>query len=186
MKKAISLILNISAIVYTLWYMHYGVPYKNSGALSKIGLEHRGAFIIWGAITFAALAFSIILAYGKYAKYRFHLPLLALSFVGMLLTLCFKFDYDIKPDYYFHCIGSLAFSVSTSTTVFLLFLMNYKKALIFKAFTYVTAAILLIDLACLFVFKETGLIETLPVIAGLILLSITNLRREKIEAARNA
>lgn len=51
----------------------------------------------------------------------------------------------------------------------------------FKIFTYVTASILIIDLALLIVFKETGLIEIVPIFAGLIMISVTVLRSDKVE-----
>ena len=79
MKKGIALILCFTAFVYTIWYMHFGIPYKNSGALSKIGLEHHGSFIIWGVLTFIALAYGIILAFRKYTKTKAYIPLLVVS-----------------------------------------------------------------------------------------------------------
>ena len=54
----------------------------------------------------------------------------------------------------------------------------------FKAFTVASGMILIGDLVCLLIFKETGLIETLPIFAGYIMLSAVNLRREKIETTR--
>ena len=76
------------------------------------------------------------------------------------------------------------FSAVTGITIFLLFLLNYKKGRIFKIFTYITAIILITDLICLLIFKETGLIEALPIFAGYLLLGIVNLRREKVELTR--
>ncbi len=181
MKKALSCLLSTVATVYTIWYMHYGVPYKNSGALSKIGLEHHALFAIWGVSTFLALAFAIIFAYRKYLKTKIYIPLLIISGIGMLLTLTNDFDFDKKTEYFLHCSGSLAFSAVTGITIFLLFLLNYKKDLLFKIFTYITAVILVSDLICLLIFKETGLIEVLPIFAGYLLLGIVNVRRDKVE-----
>ena len=76
MKRTISCVLSAIATVYTIWYMHFGTPYKNSGALSKIGLEHHGLFAIWGVLTFSALAFAITLAYKKYLKTKCHWKIL--------------------------------------------------------------------------------------------------------------
>ena len=64
-RKVLSVLLCTAATVYTLWYMHFGVPYKNSGALSKIGLEHRILFTIWGVLTYTALTVGIKLAFEK-------------------------------------------------------------------------------------------------------------------------
>ncbi len=181
MKKTLSIIFCAVSFIYTLWYMHFGIPYKNSGALSKIGIEHKGLFVIWGALTFLALAYSIIIAYKRYLKTKLYIPLLAVSGIGLALFLIFEFDYDIMPDYYLHCAGSLAFSVVMGTTMFLLFLLCYKKGLIFKVFTFMSASMLLIDLVMLLIFKENALIEALPIFAGYIMLSIVNLRRDRIE-----
>lgn len=184
MKNIISYVLSAVATVYTLWYMHFAPPHKNSGALSKIGLEHPVLFAIWGVLTFCALALSIVTAYKKYLNTKIYIPLLTISGIGMILTLTNDFDFDKKAEYYLHCAGSLTFSAVMGITIFLLFLMNYKKDRMFKAFTYITAGILITDFVCLLIFKETGLIEALPIFAGYILLAITNLRREKIELTR--
>ncbi len=181
-KSAISvIILSSITAIYTIWYMHFGNPLQNSGALSKIGLEHKGLFVIWGILTFVSLALGIMIGYTKTLKTKIYIPLLAVSGAGMILTLVFDFDYNIRPDYDLHCAGSLAFSAVMGITIFLLFLLNYKKAKIFKIFTFISAAILLTDLVCLLIFKETGLIEALPIFAGYIMLGITNVRRDRIE-----
>ncbi len=164
--------------------MSMGVVYKNSGALSKIGLTHHFEFVIWGALTLFALVFNIITAYQKHTKTKIYIPLLTVSSLGMALTLCFDFDFDNKLHYYLHCVGSLTFSAVMGITIFILFLTNFKNSKIFKAFTIITGSILVVDLICLLIFKETALIETLPVFAGYILLNIVNLRNEKVEITR--
>ena len=184
MKKTVSYCLCLAATIYTVWYMHFGVPYKNSGALSKIGIEHKALFVIWGVLTFTALAYSAAIAYIRYLKTKIYIPLLIAAGIGMSLTLAFDFDYDIIPDYYLHCSGSLAFSVIMGTTLFILFLLNYKRASVFKLLTFITAAILLIDLLLLIIFKENALIEALPIFAAYIMLSVVNARRDKIEIKR--
>lgn len=184
MKKTISCLLSFAATVYTIWYMHFGVPYKNSGALSKIGLSHHILFAVWGVLTFGALCFAITLAYQKTLKTKIYIPLNVISGIGMLLTITNDFDFDKKLEYYLHCTGSLTFSAVTGVTIFLLFLLNYKKNTVFKIFTYLSAGILIADLICLLIFKETGLIEALPIFAGYLLLGITVTRREKVELAR--
>ena len=184
MKRFFSPLLCVIATAYTIWYMHFGVPYKNSGALSKIGLTHRTEFVLWGVLTFVALAVGIVQAYRHYTDKRLYIPLLCVSAVGMALTLIFRFDYNIKPDYYFHCAGSLVFSVVTGATVFILFALCYNKAVIFKVLTFITGAILICDLVFLLIFKETGIIEALPIFAGYAMLSAVNLRRDKVELKR--
>lgn len=180
-KRYITLILSAISTIYTVWYMHYGVPYLNSGALSKIGLQHMAAFWIWGVLTYITLAVGLTLAYRRYTYTRAYIPLLAASGVGMLLTLVFVFDYNVKPDYYFHCAGSLMFSAVTGAAVLILFILAYKKATLFRIFAWATGIILAADFVCLLIFKETGLIEALPVFAGYIMLAISNMRSEKVE-----
>lgn len=185
MKRALSIIsvaISIATAIYTLWYMHYANPFKNEGALSTIGLSHKPLFIIWGIMTLLSLGLGITLAYIKNSKSRLYMPLLIISAIGMALTLLFDFKYDVKPDYYLHCIGSLAFSVFMGMNIFLLFLLNYKKGKMYAFFTYVSATVLLADFILLLIFKETGFIEAFPIIMGYIMLGITNLRSEKIES----
>ena len=184
MKKGIGICLSLVSFAYTIWYMRFGIPYKNSGALSKIGLEHKGLFILWGVMTMTALSYNIIIAYKRYLKTKAHIPLLAVCAVGMLLTLCFDFKYGVTPDYYLHCAGSLVFSAVMGITIFLLFLFCYDKSIIFKLFTHISGLILLSDLVCLLIIKETGLIEALPIFAGYVMLGIINTRRDRIEAVR--
>ncbi len=179
--KKLSVILCAVSTVYTLWYMHFDLPWTNDGALSAIGLGHRFLFSVWGILTFASLAVSIITAYKRYTNTKAYVPLLIISGAGMALTLIFRFDYDLKPDYYFHCAGSLTFSIVTGFTIFLLFVLAKNRL-----FAVITAVILIADTVLLIIFKETGLIEAVPIFAGYIMLCITNLRRDKIEAAREA
>ncbi len=177
--KRLSLFLSAACVVYTLIYMRYAAPWTNAGALSTIGLRHRAEFTVWGLLTIAALSVSVYTAYSQKVKTKVYLPLLAVSALGMAMTLIFRFDYDIKPDYYYHCAGSLMFSISMGINVFLLFLLSKRKAL-----CTVTALILISDIIFLIIFKETGLIEAVPIFAGIIMLNIYIFRGEKIEAAR--
>lgn len=180
-NKIICILSSVIASGWTIWYMQYGEPFENSGALSKIGLTHKTEFIIWGLLTLFALVFNLITAYKKYTNAKFYIPMLSVASVGMVLTLAFDFDYDKKLQYFLHCAGSLTFSAIMGITVFLLFLFNHKKAEIFKIFTYVSGLILIADLICLLIFKETAMIETVPIFAGYIMLGTVNLRREKVE-----
>lgn len=183
-RKFLGVFFSVTAFCYTVWYMHFGIPYLNSGALSKIGLAHHTYFVIWGLLTMLALCCNTVIAYRRYTKSRVYIPLLVISAAGMALTLLFDFNFDKKPDYYFHCAGSLAFSVVMGITIFILFALCYKKDKIFRAFTYITAVILIADLICLLIFKENALIEVLPVFAGYVMLGIVNTRRERVEAVR--
>ena len=173
MKKFLCIILNFAAIVYSLIYGSLGGFSGNDGALSKIGLSHPVLFVIWGALTCGALFFNIALGFMK-TKYKFYIILLAIAFVGMVLTVSCDFDYSKHTEYLLHCIGSLGFSIITGVTVFLLFLLkrNY-------IFTVITAVILVGDTVLLIIFKETALIELVPIIAGLIMLTADNLRKER-------
>lgn len=184
MKRFITPIMSLITMAYTVWYMHYGIPYENSGALSKIGLSHHFEFVVWGVLTMLTLGVGIVICFKRYCKTRAYIPLLIVSSIGMALTLCFDFDYDIKPDYYFHCVGSLLFSVVMGATIFILFLLCYNKSKLFEAFTYITSFILLADLVLLIAYKETGLIEVVPIFAGFIMLSAATLRRDKIAITR--
>ena len=178
MKKITVIPLCITSAVFTIWYMHFEAPWTNDGAISSIGLDHPALFIIWGVLTFSALTVSELQCFKK-ERLKIILPLIGISALGMALTLIFRFDYDIKPDYYLHCAGSLIFSVVEGAAVFLIFFFNKNRA-----FSAITALIMLGDLVLLIIFKENGLIETVPVFAGYIMLSLETLRKEKYEAAR--
>ena len=178
MKKITVIFLCIISAVFTIWYMHFEAPWTNDGAISSIGLDHPALFIIWGVLTFSALTVSELQCCKK-ERLKIILPLIGISALGMALTLIFRFDYDIKPDYYLHCAGSLIFSVVEGASVFLIFFFNKSKT-----FAAMTAIIMLSDLVFLFIFKENGLIETVPVFAGYIMLSLETLRKEKYETAR--
>ncbi|MCR5207280.1 MAG: hypothetical protein K6C14_02235 [Eubacterium sp.] len=181
MKKYSGALLSLVCIVYTVWYMHFGKPWTNAGALSTIGLRHRALFTVWGLLTLISLTTQIMTGYIRIGRLKTGAALMGTAAVGMALTLIFRFDYDIKPDYYLHCAGSLLFSAVTGVSVFLLFALKKEKTL-----AGLTALILTGDLICLLIFKETGLIEALPIIAGLIMLTYSNLRRDGIEASRKA
>lgn len=186
MNKSVLVFLSVSAVIFTIWYMHFGNLTDNSGALSKTGLIHPVYFTIWGALAFSALYSNLLYAYKKYlSKYRFQYYLAFLAGIGMLLTVTCKFDYSLKAQYFLHCAGSLAFSVLTGILVFLLCLLNYRKNLLFKILTYAIGLILSADGILLIIFKETALIEAVPVLFGLIILPAINLiYKEKVYAAR--
>lgn len=188
MKKYIFTLLSAAALIYTLWYMHFGSLTDNSGALSTTGLSHPVAFTIWGVLTFVALYSNILHAYAELQrKHKFQYFLCGVSAVGMALTLACDFDYAKQTEYLFHCAGSLTFSVLTGVCVFVLFLLNYKKSKPYAVFTYIIGTILIVDLIMLILFKQNALIETVPVIFALITLPIVNftdLFKEKAYATR--
>ncbi len=186
MKKYTFTLLSIISILLTVWLMHFGSLTENSGALSKTGLIHPTLFTIWGIITYLALHLNLLCGFTKINKRnKAFYYLSALAGIGMLLTLACDFDYSLKIQYYLHCIGSLAFSAVTGIMVFILFLYQLKKGKIYKIFTVVIGALLLTDLILLLIFKETALIEAVPIIFGLIILPAFNFYiRNKEYAAR--
>ena len=188
MKKTILISLSALALVYTLWYMHFGSLTDNCGALSTTGLSHPVAFTIWGVLTFFALYSNILYAYAELPrKHKFQYILCGVSAVGMALTLACDFDYAKRTEFYIHCVGALTFSVLTGVFVFVLFLLNYKKSKLYAVFTYIIGAILIVDLIMLILFNENALIETVPVIFALITLPIVNFTdffKEKSYATR--
>ncbi|MDE6723777.1 MAG: hypothetical protein K2J55_06225 [Eubacterium sp.] len=175
MKKYFLIIVSLLSVIFTIWYMHFGSLTENSGALSVTGLEHPVYFTIWGILTFTGIYGNLLLAYKKLLpKVFFQFIFLVLSAIGMILTLSCDFDYAKEIQYILHCCGSLVFSVSTGTCVFLLFFLNAKRNKTFAYFTYIIGSILIVDLILLLIFKETALIETVPVIFALIILPVLN------------
>ena len=186
MTKKLYYFLSAAATVYTLWYMHFEKPWTNAGALSTVGLKHRALFAVWGTLTFLALSLGVTLVFRTLYNTKVYIPLLALSAVGMALTLACRFDYRYHTEYLLHCGGSLAFSAAMGTTVFLAFLLGFRRHLLMKLFTFNTAAVLLSDIVLLCCLKETALIETLPVFTAYIMLGITVRRSDLFETARKA
>lgn len=175
MRKAFIIVISVLAVLFTLWYVHFGSLTENSGALSVTGLSHPVYFTIWGILTFCGIFSNLLLAYKKFLpKQNFQYIFFVLSAVGMILTLAFDFDYSLYFQYILHCLGSLLFSVSTAGCVFLLFFLNFGKSKMFKIFTVIIGAVLIIDLGMLLMFKETALIEVVPVLFALIILPVLN------------
>lgn len=176
MRKIICVLLCVISAVYSIWYADLGGFTGNDGALSKIGLEHPVLFAIWGILTTTALVVNITAGFIK-TKYKFFIVLLIIAAIGMAMTLLFDFDYDTKPDYYLHCVGSLTFSAVMGVTVFLLFLL--KKSYILAT---LSGIILFGDLMLLIIFKETAIIELAPIFAGYIMLSVHNIKDRRVYA----
>ena len=170
MRKAIGIITVITAVIITVYYLTICGLRGNESALSTVGLEHHTIFTLWGISTYIALATNISITFLK-TKYKFYIMLLFLSAIGMALTLTCDFDYNQYPQYLAH---SLAFSVIMGINVFLSFFLT-KKYL----FASISAVILVLDLIMLIIFKETALIEIVPIFAGYIMLTINNLKEGK-------
>lgn len=174
MKTIIYYILSAAAIILTVYIISLNELTTNSGAISKTGIEHHLLFVFWGVSVYAALyadVFSLASLFG--AKKHFLYVLALSSFIGMALTLVFKFDSALKLQYYLHCTGSLVFSVCTGLAVFLTFLSGAKKKLFNLISTVIIAAALVSDLVLLLIFKQNALIEGLPVIFALLIMPIT-------------
>ncbi len=188
MKKVIMIILSAFSAGYTVWYMSLGSLTENSGALSKTGLTHPLYFAFWGILVFSAIYVNLLYAYNNLPeKHKFQYFLCAFSAVGMALTLTCDFDYAKRAQYFLHCAGSLSFSALTGLCVFLIFLLNYRRGRLYAAFTYIIGSILIADLILLIIFKETALIEAVPVLFALTILPILNftkLFKEKVYASR--
>lgn len=175
MRKRIAItVLSAFAIFYTLWYMHFGELTTNAGALSKSGLRHPVFFAAWGLLTYTALYANIIfLNKILYPKARLHYAFAAAALLGIILTVTCRFDYSLPVQYYLHCTGSLCFSGLTGFSVFLIYIRSYKKSLFFKILSFIIGLLLITDLILLLIYKETALIEAIPIIFGLIIMPIT-------------
>ncbi|MCM1114468.1 MAG: hypothetical protein NC397_03135 [Clostridium sp.] len=173
MKKIINILLILIAGCYSLYYASLGGFRGNAGALSKIGLTHHILFIIWGIITYFVLSYNIVVGF-RQTKYKFYIIPLIIAAIGMILTLAFDFDYALHTDYMLHCIGSMTFSIVMGILVFVLFLLRKEYIL-----TAVCGSILAADFILLIIFKETAIIELLPIFSGYVMLGIMNSRKER-------
>lgn len=178
MRNVILSVCSAAVSAYTIWYMSFGNVTVNSGALSKIGLRHHVLFAVWGVLTYVLLYILIHTAYRKYTNYKFYHWLMAVSGVGMLLTLTCDFDYEKRLQWFLHCAGSLTFSAVTGITVFLLFLLCAKREKFFMIIACIVGAVLIGDTVFLIIFKETALIETVPIFVGYIVLNLTLYKKE--------
>lgn len=186
MKKYIILAISVCAVIFTLWFMHFGELTTNSGALSKTGLIHPIYFTIWGLLTYTALYANIIFLYNKQFP-KAKLPYLSagIALIGMILTLSCKFDFSLKLQYYLHCAGSLTFSIITGICVFALYLLNFRKSFTYKIVTIITGSILVADGILLLIFKQNALIEAVPIIFALIAMPLTIFKeKDKAYAAQ--
>lgn len=174
MKLIINIILSICAISYTVYFMSLNDLTTNNGALSKTGISHPVLFFVWGILVYTALYTNIfLLAYKFYKITNLHIILAVASFIGMLMTLIFKFDYSLKMQYLLHCSGSLIFSVCTGIEVFITYMYGFKKNTFNAVLTVIIALMLITDLILLIIFKQNALIEGLPIIFALAVMPVT-------------
>lgn len=173
-KRTAIAVLSAAVITYTLWYMSFGELTINAGALSKIGLRHPVLFAVWGILTYTAL-YSNIFYLNKmlYPKAMLHYFFAAAALAGIILTVTCSFDYSLPVQYCLHCTGSLCFSVTTGLSVFLIYLRSFGKSLFYKISTVIIGLLLFADLILLLIYKETALIEAVPIIFGLIIMPLT-------------
>lgn len=174
MKLIINIILSICAISYTVYFMSLNDLTTNNGALSKTGISHPVLFFVWGILVYTVLYTNIFSLADKFHKItNFHIILAVASFIGMLMTLIFKFDYSLKMQYLLHCSGSLIFSVCTGIEVFITYIYGFKKNTFNAVLTVIIALMLITDLILLIIFKQNALIEGLPIIFALAVMPVT-------------
>ena len=169
MKKIWISLISALYCGFTLGYMHFADPRTNAGALSTIGLDHPVLFALWGAGTYGVLYLLLYTMYNKQKRRGLCHGLLLPAGVGMALTVCCPFDFERHTLWLLHCIGSLAFSVLSGVAIFLCFLFSFKKGRFWQYATVFWAALMIGDLILLLIYKETGLIEATPVLAGVVL-----------------
>jgi len=139
-------------------------------------------FALWGAGTYGVLYLLLYTMYNKQKRRGLCHGLLLPAGVGMALTVCCPFDFERHNLWLLHCIGSLAFSVLSGVAIFLCFLFSFKKGRFWQCATVFWAALMIGDLILLLIYKETGLIEATPVLAGVVLLNIAIYQKEKVTA----
>lgn len=174
MKLILNTILSICAIAYTVYFMSLNELTTNDGALSKTGIAHPVLFFIWGILVYASLYSNIFTLADKFYKItNLHIILAVASFIGILFTLIFKFEYSLRTQYLLHCSGSLIFSVCTGIAVFITYMYGFKKNIFNAVFTVLIGTILITDLVLLIIFKQNALIKALPVIFALAVMPVT-------------
>lgn len=182
MKKVWISLLSVFYAAFTIWYMHFTDPRTNAGALSTIGLDHPALFAIWGVGTYAVLYLLLYTLYNRQNRRRLCRGLLLAAGVGMVLTVCCPFDFQRHTLWLLHCIGSLTFSTLSGIAIFLCFLFLSKKRRAWLCAAVFWAALLIGDFILLLIYKETGLIEAVPVLIGVALLNIAIYQKEKVTA----
>ena len=88
----------------------------------------------------------------------------------MILTLAFDFDYSLCFSIYTSLLGFFIIFCFNCRLCFPVVFLNFGKSKMFKIFTIIIGAVLIIDLGMLFDFlRETALIEVVPVLFALII-----------------
>ena len=142
MRKAFIIVISVLAVLFTLWYMHFGSLTENSGALSVTGLSHPVYFTIWGILTFCGIFSNLLLAYKKFLpKQNFQYIFFVLSAVGMILTLAFDFDFLFQLQVVFSCCFFLI-SVKAKCLKYLLLLLGLSWLLIWACFWFLRKLLL--------------------------------------------
>lgn len=149
-------------------------------------LHHRTGppvlFALWGAGTYGVLYLLLYTMYNKQKRRGLCHGLVLPAGVGMVLTVCCPFEFERHTLWLLHCIGSLAFSVLSGVAIFLCFFVFIQKGRFWQCATVFWAALMIGDLILLLIYKETGLIEAMPVLTGVVLLNIAIYQKEKVTA----
>ena len=168
------LLLAVSC-VYTIWYMQLGDIFKNSGALSTIGLDHPVLFAVWGILAQGAMLLNIGTMYKRAGIHKkFYKVLLALSTLGMAMTLLFPFDYDMRLYYFLHCTGAFLFTGTNGAAILIYFLLRRREHPAFWALFGCGCAVLSASVILLLITKETAFNETLPQFGAFLLFAANN------------
>ncbi len=182
MKKIWISLISLFYGGFTILYMQFADPYTNAGALSAIGLDHPVLFALWGTVTYGVLYLLLYTIYNRQKRRGLCHGLLLPAGVGMALTVCCPFDFVRHTLWLLHCIGSLTFSVLSGIAIFLCFLFSFEKGRFWQYASVFWAALMIVDLILLLIYKETGLIEAVPVLIGVVLLNIAIYQKEKVTA----
>lgn len=179
MKKFLLSLFSLLYISFTVWYLHFADPTTNDGALSAIGRQHPVWFAIWGLYTFAVLFLLLAPLYRSIRRLPVCYGLLLPAGVGMALTVGCPFDGERHTLWLLHCIGSLTFSVCSGAAVFLCFCLRFSQGRYWQSASVLWAVLMFSDFVLLLIFKETGLIEAVPILVGVVLLNIAIYLRKK-------
>lgn len=167
------LLLILFSLIYTVWYISHGNIFENSGALSTIGLDYPVLFAVWGVTSQITIALNTKNLYSNIPKkFKFTNILIALSTIGILFTVIFKFDYDLKVNYYLHCAGAFSFTVFNFLNIILYFIINYKKSSVYRFSALFCFSAIITSLVLLIITKETALNESIPLFTAYIIFII--------------
>ena len=183
----ICLIFIVFSFIYTVWYISHGNIFENSGALSTIGLTHPVLFAVWGLTSQITIGINIKNMYGNISKkFKFTNILLFLSTLGIVFTVVFKFDYDLKVNYILLCMWAFSFTVFNFLNVILYFIIKFKDSFIYRLAEYLCLIAITVSLVLLIITKETALNETIHLFTAYIVFTINIIfNGRKIEKIQN-